>query len=104
MTTLSLDAADDGDEESMAVGHMAMLEAERGYTEELEHWAWCVRNPSTENQPRCNPKVAMGDAVIALTANMAARQGRRIEFQDAWFEPENNATPEGKTPDLGRYP
>ena len=53
----------------------------RGYAEELEHWAWCIRNPAPENRPRCHPKVAMGDAVIALTTNMAAREGRRIEFE-----------------------
>ncbi|MEX0678910.1 MAG: Gfo/Idh/MocA family oxidoreductase, partial [Pirellulales bacterium] len=38
----------------------------RGYTEEMEHWAWCIRHPAPENQPRCHPKVALGDAVIAL--------------------------------------
>ena len=51
------------------------LPAERGYTEELEHWAWCIRNRAPENLPRCHPKVALGDAVIALVTNMAARQG-----------------------------
>ena len=58
----------------------------RGYTEELEHWAWCIRHPRSENQPRCGPKAAMADAVIALTANMAARSGKRIEFKQAWFD------------------
>ena len=24
----------------------------RGYNEEIEHWAWCIRNPSPENQPQ----------------------------------------------------
>ena len=63
----------------------------RGYAEELEHWAWCIRNPDPENQPRCHPKVALGDAVIALTTNMAAREGRRIEFQEEWFDPSRRA-------------
>ncbi len=58
----------------------------RGYTEELEHWAWCIRHPRPENQPRCGPKVALGDAVIALTTNMAARKGQRIEFKKEWFD------------------
>ena len=62
------------------------LPAERGYAEELEHWAWCIRNPAPENQPHCHPKVAMGDAVIALTTNMAAREGARIEFKEEWFD------------------
>ncbi len=38
----------------------------RGYREEIEHWAYCIRNPAAENHPRCYPEVAMGDAVIAL--------------------------------------
>ncbi len=32
----------------------------RGYTEELEHWAWCIRNPDPANVPRCHPKVGPG--------------------------------------------
>ena len=75
----------------------------RGYAEEIEHFAWCVRNPSPENIPRCHPKVALGDAVIALVTNMAAREGRRIEFDEAWFDPAKPETPEGVEPDLTRY-
>ena len=75
-----------GDPESAAIGTLGTLPADRGYTEELEHWAWCIRNRAPENQPRCHPKVALGDAVIALTTNMAARQpdrqGGEIEFQE----------------------
>ncbi len=92
-----------GDPESAAIGTLGALPADRGYTEELEHWAWCIRNPAPENLPRCHPKMAVADAVIALTANMAARQGRRIEFQEAWFDIDSDETPEGMKPDLGRY-
>jgi predicted dehydrogenase len=66
----------------------------RGYTEEIEHWAWCIRNPSPENLPRCTPKVAMADAIIALTSNIAIRQQRRIDFKREWFDIDNDATPE----------
>jgi predicted dehydrogenase len=90
-------------QESAAIGTLGALPAERGYTEELEHWAWCIRNASPENLPRCYPKVALGDAVIALTANMAARQGRRIEFNKDWFNIDSDETPEGVKPDVGRY-
>ncbi|MCE5302812.1 MAG: Gfo/Idh/MocA family oxidoreductase [Planctomycetaceae bacterium] len=72
----------------------------RGYTEELEHWAWCVRNPDPHNQPRCSAKVAMGDAIIALTANMAAREGRRIVFKPEWFDVHSDETPEGMKPSI----
>lgn len=78
----------------------ASREVSRGYAEELEHWAWCIRNPAPENQPRCHPEVALVDAVIALTTNMAARQGRRIEFQSAWFDIHRDETPEGDPPTI----
>jgi predicted dehydrogenase len=66
----------------------------RGYKEEIEHWAWCVRNPSPENQPKCGPKVAMADAIIALTSNVAMRTGQRIEFKKSWFDMDSDDTPE----------
>ena len=43
----------------------------RGYTEEIEHWAWCIRNPDPGESAACKPEVALGDAVIALTTNVA---------------------------------
>ncbi len=102
---LTVDKA--GDPESAAIGTLGALPAERGYAEELEHWAWCIRNRSPENQPRCHPKMALGDAVIALTTNLAARQhggqGGRIDFQETWFDIESDETPEGVKPDVGRY-
>jgi predicted dehydrogenase len=67
----------------------------RGYREEIEHWAWCVKNRDPENQPRCKPEVALADAVIALTSNIAIRENRRIMFEDEWFDIASDATPEG---------
>ena len=69
----------------------------RVYTEEMEHWAWCIRNPSPENKPRCHPQVALADAVIALVSNIAMRdphQKGRVEFRPEWFDIDNPATPE----------
>ena len=66
----------------------------KGYAEELEHWAWCIRHPSPENQPRCTPKVAMADAIIALTTNLAVRTGQPIRFKPEWFDPAKDDTPE----------
>jgi len=76
----------------------------RGYTEEIEHWAWCIRNPAPENQPRCKPEVAIADAVIALVSNIALAnpQSRpRIEFEREWFDIDSDVTPEGVAPDVG---
>jgi len=78
------------------------MDVSRGYTEQEEHWAWCIRNPAPENLPRCHPKVALGDAVIALATNIAVQQRKRIEFQPEWFDPEHDATPEGIAPDTTR--
>jgi predicted dehydrogenase len=99
----ALKVDENGDPESAAIGTLGTLPAERGYTEELEHWAWCIRNRSPENLPHCHPKVAMGDAVIALVANMAAREGRRIDFKEEWFDIDSDETPENAKPDLKRY-
>jgi predicted dehydrogenase len=75
----------------------------RGYKEEIEHWAWCLRHRDPANQPRCNPKVALGDAVIALVANRSAHSGMRIDFQEEWFDIDKDETPENVKPDVGRY-
>ncbi|RLS32365.1 MAG: gfo/Idh/MocA family oxidoreductase [Planctomycetota bacterium] len=77
----------------------------RGYTEELEHWAWCIRNPDPENQPRCKPEVAIADAVIALVSNIALNDPAaksRIEFKPEWFDIASDETPEGVVPDVNR--
>jgi hypothetical protein len=89
------------------MGQMATAKVSRGYKEEIEHWAWCIRrNPNAadpEIHPRCYPKVALGDAVLALTTNIAAREGMRIEFKPEWFDIDSDETPEGVKPDLSRY-
>jgi hypothetical protein len=73
----------------------------RGYTEEIEHWAWCIRNRAPENQPKCKPEVALGDAVIALTTKLAIKQSRQgqggfIQFKDEWFDINDDANPEAE--------
>jgi predicted dehydrogenase len=64
----------------------------RGYREEQEHLAWLIRNPG-KGRPRCGPEAGLGDAVVTLVSNLAARQRRRIEFQDAWFDVNSDAAP-----------
>ena len=81
----------------------------RGYTEELEHWAWCIKNsgnktPAPPYLPRVTPTVALADAVIALTANAVIHDPKnpRVEFQKEWFEIDRDETPEGVKPDITR--
>ena len=95
---------DKGDPLSAAVGTLGLgEEISRGYTEEIEHWAWCIRNPETDLLPHCRPKVALADAVIALTTNLSAREGTSIEFKPEWFDPHSDETPDGTTPDVSKY-
>ena len=72
----------------------------RGYREEIEHWAYCIRNPDKENRVRCYPEVAMGDAVISLTTNVTLKNslkgdGGYTKFKEEWFDVDNDATPDG---------
>jgi predicted dehydrogenase len=83
--------------------------ASRGYAEELEHWAWCVRHRSPENRPRSGPKEGLASAVIALTAKMSMRKEESIDFNKEWFEIDKPSTPEMDVmgvedePDLTKY-
>jgi len=85
--------------EHMAVGGGA-AEVSRGYNEQLQHFAWCVRNnPNATDpaiQPRCHPKIALADSVISLVTNMAADTGQSITFNDDWFDIAHDATPESE--------
>ena len=78
----------------------------RGYTEEMEHFCWAIRNfdgnyypggveiPVSEGGLRCNGVVAMADAIMAHTANLAMKHKRRVVFKDEWFDPTSDAVPE----------
>ena len=103
--TPTLDTTESGAGSYAAAGKGADAPPSRGYTEEMEHWAWCVRNPSPENQPRCKPEVAIADAVIALVSNIALANPTtqsRIEFKPEWFDIASDETPEGVKPDVSR--
>jgi len=98
-----LDTTASGGGEATAARHaMERGPVSRGYTEEMEHWAYCVRqrqkDPKSKQRPFCHPEVALADAVIALTTNIAMRENRRIEFNPQWFKIDNDETPEGDKP------
>lgn len=73
-------------------------EVSRGYTEEMEHFCHCIRTNNfkgpKEGGLRCNGRVAMADAIMALTANLAMKYQKRIVFKDEWFDPASDAVPE----------
>ena len=70
----------------------------RGYTEEMEHFCHCLRNKifagPKDGGLRCNGTVAMADAIMALTSNLAMKYKKRIVFKPEWFDPDSPATPE----------
>lgn len=98
----TLDTQASGKGPSLAKAAASSGPVSRGYTEEIEHFAWCIRNPAPENQPRCNAKVALGDAVIALATNVAidnANKGKGgyLAFSEDWYDINHDATPDGSS-------
>lgn len=97
----ALDTQASGNYSAAAVSEAATgPDVSRGYTEEIEHWAWCIRNPAPENKPRCYPEVAMADAVIALSTNVAMNraakgEGGYLKFEESWFDRDSDETPDG---------
>ncbi|MBA4065261.1 MAG: gfo/Idh/MocA family oxidoreductase [Isosphaera sp.] len=99
---------------SKAAGSPEWDTAVRGYRTEMEHFAYCVRRWQEQGGkvsyekdekgklkyadilPRCHGEVAMADAIVALTANMAMAKRERIVFEDAWFDPKSDEVPETK--------
>jgi predicted dehydrogenase len=83
----------------------------RGYREEMEDFAYCVRlwdakrgyekdkdGKYVQRLPRCHGEVAMADAIVALTANKAMREKQRIEFAKNWFDSDSTDVPEDPKP------
>jgi predicted dehydrogenase len=87
----------------------------RGYREELEHFAYCLRHGNKDDYhyfaklpreefeasaeaksltPRCRGEVALADAVIALTTNIALKNKTRIEFNEEWFNFQSPEVPD----------
>jgi predicted dehydrogenase len=97
--------ADSGPAAAQAVaGGGAGGPVSRGYREEMEDFAYCVRmyeQAGSEEErkkwltkPRCHGRVAMADAIIALASNAAMQTHQRIEFNDKWFDAASEVIPE----------
>ena len=101
----ALDTSASGDYSAPAAKAADSGTVSRGYQEEIEHWAYCIRNPDKDNKPRCYPKVALGDAVIALATNVALKNandpksetGGFLRFKEDWFDIDSDETPDGST-------
>lgn len=105
--TRTINTVDDVNALDEALGVQALSDQSLGYTEEIEHFAYCVRNNPEPNyldkdapMCRCIPAVAMADAIMAMTTNIAAAKGEKIDFDPAWFDVYDDATPDGSTPSV----
>jgi predicted dehydrogenase len=81
-----------------ALGHGPVS---RGYREEMEHFAYCIRmrqGDTYPHLPRCDGKSAMADAIMALAANEAIKRQGRIEFEPEWFDPDSDKVPSWDPP------
>jgi predicted dehydrogenase len=93
----ALNASDStGPSKAAAVADVGQVS--RGYTEEMEHFAYCIRTNNfggiAEGGLRCPGAQGMKDAIMALTSNLAMKHKKRIVFKDEWFDPASDAVPE----------
>ncbi|MFO0809373.1 MAG: Gfo/Idh/MocA family oxidoreductase [Gemmataceae bacterium] len=73
----------------------------RGYREEMEDFAYCIKlwgqgMDKERRLPRCHGKVAMADAIIALTSNLSMKHRQRIVFDEKWFDPASPDVPDAE--------
>ena len=70
----------------------------RGYTEEMEHFAHCIRTKNfgtiAEGGLRCPGEQGMKDAIMALSSNLAMKHKKRVVFKPEWFDVLSDAAPE----------
>jgi hypothetical protein len=97
----TLDTQASGKGPSLAKAAADSGPASRGYTEEIEHFAWCIRNNAPE-APRCRAEIALGDAVIALACNVAMEnsfkgKGGYLKFDESWYDIDKDETPDGSS-------
>jgi hypothetical protein len=101
---LDSSASGPGAAQAVETGQKAVGPPSRGYREEMEHFAYCIRmhekatTPGEKQKwretPRCHGKVAMADAIIALTSNQAMKTHQRIEFKPEWFDAASQDVPD----------
>src|SRR5262245_60641118 len=86
---------------SVASGGTNATPVSRGYREEMEDFAYCIRMwnegyAKDRRVPRCHGRVAMADAIIALTANLSMKRKQRIAFEESWFDAASLEVPDGE--------
>jgi len=85
------------DEESEALGRLALHGADAGFATELEHWAFCCKPPADNNashKPRCDAEAGLYTTVLTVAATKALKQEKRVDFQKEWFDAKSEETPD----------
>ena len=97
---LDFEVAKDGkaDEESEALGRLALQGADAGFAAELEHWAYCCK-PAADSKSHQTSLFAMQQAglyttVLTVAAAKALKLETRVDFKDEWFDVKSDATPD----------
>ncbi|MGO9113972.1 MAG: Gfo/Idh/MocA family protein [Thermoguttaceae bacterium] len=87
------------DEESEALGRLALLGADAGFATALEHWAYCCKPAadkkySAENKPLCDAGAGLYNTVLTVAAAKALKSETRIDFKNEWFDFKSDETPD----------
>ena len=85
------------DEESEALGQLALQGADAGFAAELEHWAFCCKPPAggkATGKPRCDAEAGLYTTVLTVAAAKAVKLGTRVDFKEEWFDVKSDETPD----------
>ncbi len=88
------------DEESQALGRLALQGADAGFATELEHWAFCCKPPAEGKaslaKPRCDAEAGLYATVLTVAAAKAVKLETRVDFKNEWFDVKSDETPDTK--------
>ena len=85
------------DEESQALGLLALRGADAGFAAEVEHWASCCRpsaDAKADRKPRCDAEAGLYATVLTVAAAKALKLEKRIDFEKEWFDVKSDKTPD----------
>jgi predicted dehydrogenase len=87
------------DEESQALGQLALHGADAGFATELEHWAFCCKPPgdskaNPDHKPRGDAETGLYATVLTVAAAKAVKLETRVDFKKEWFDVTSDETPD----------
>jgi predicted dehydrogenase len=91
------------DEESAALGQLALHGADAGFATELEHWSYCCKPAADgkgDSKPRCDAQAGLYTTVLTVAATKAVQLGTRVDFKSEWFDAKSKETPDEPAADV----